>query len=182
MNTWTKKLRVLAVLSLSALTSPSIYAVDAPKKPLFLVCGGHLVAISTTLRQNLANALGAQSRAAVSYDVRTLWQGKEIGGPIDMKHVGWASREDIYLTPFYRLDRVTGELISFEERKRPKESGQNACADMTNPINRIFLDCDENYMVFRDKSECSEETQNRLNEIIENHNRKFQDSRPERKF
>ena len=183
---WISKSRFLVILSLASLFSQSISADDAPKKPLFLVCGSHLVAISTTLKQKLVNAVDAQSRAVVSFDARTLWKDKKIGGPINMQDVGWASREVIQLTGGfsyqYSLNRVTGQLSWHEKRQRPKKSHLNRCPNTKEPHKRILFGCDEHYWALRDKYECTEETENRLNEIIENHNRDVEDSQPERKF
>ena len=103
-----------------------------------------------------------------------------------MQDVGWASREVIQLTGGfsyqYSLNRVTGQLSWYEKRQRPKKSHLNRCPNTGEPHSRIIFGCDEHYWALRDKYECTEETENRLNEIIENHNRDVEDSRPTRKF
>jgi hypothetical protein len=149
---------------------------DAPKSPLYLVCESHLIAISTSVNQKIVNALEAQPRASISFDVRTLWEGREAGGPIDMDDIGWASREVINLAPSlsdygYQLNRISGKLVWREKRKRPKNSRSN-CA----------FDCDEIYWAVRAEYECEQETRSRLNEIIKDHNRSVKDSQPKRRF
>jgi hypothetical protein len=160
---------------------------DAPKSPLYLVCESHLVAISTSVNQKIANAIDDSNRASISFDVRTLWKDREVGGFIDMDNIGWASREVIKLPRGnskygYTLNRISGNLSWLEERRRPKKPQRKICSTTTDSVERLLFDCDEIYMAVRGEFECVQEPRSRLNEIIKNHNRKVRDSQPERKF
>ena len=155
-----------------------ITSADAPKKDLFLQCGPHLVAIGTNLKQKMENFAKDTGCDYISYDTRTLWQEKEIGGPIDMNSNGSACRDYFRLGDYigglekysFRLDRVSGKITWKEKRER----------NYGNP-DGLFRNCDY-YWAKRGTYDCVEKNKSQLNRIIENHNNNVRASRPKRRF
>ena len=157
---------------------------EPPKKPLFLTCGPHLVAISTSFTDKIKNMDSPEGgRHHISADVRTLYKNKDVGGPIDMTpNWAWAFR-DVFRLGGKTLDRISGKLTWKEQRRRPKDPAPAGCTGMFNPgHNATGESCDHVTEVILGEHDCKQSTLARLNTIILNHNSKYQEALPERKF
>lgn len=175
--------RFLLVLATAiTLSSPPAMANFAPEDDLYLVCGGYLVHVSTSWREDLENKLAFNGYSSqILGDVVPLFAGRKASYP-QAETLG-SAREKTISIPGWMLDRIEGTLVRITKSRSsttitPVPPQSSAFDHVLSQMQRSSAMETSREVV----AACRSSSKAEQRQIVDIHNRKVMESKPERKF